>query len=373
MTTMNITIQREELLRLLRTCSGVVERKSSQNPVFSNVLLELRSGRLSVSASDQEITVQAKTKTDNEGSGKILVPFRKLYEICRVLADGTPIKFACEESRLKLSAGKSRYVLATMADTDLPMPDDSAEEIKIHLKPQELANTINKVAFAMADQDVRYFLNGMLFEVLPQQLNLVAADGHRLAVTSIAVNSSGSNKFILPRKGVLELLRLTTDMKTEVTLGLAENYAKITSENLNFTTKLLNGRFPDYERVVAVQGEHEMWADREMLKASFVRATALFSDKFYALRLKFAPGKLSVLAITEEQDKVEEELDVDYNGEGLEIAFNGRYLIDVLQVITTKMVKFEFTTAASSVLVTPCDASQNQNILNSYVIMPLRV
>lgn len=374
---MRFTVLKESFLKHLRAVGGAVEKRQSQNaPILSNVLIVVNDHTFSLITTDQEVellTVGVLEHTESIIVGAITVPFRKLMDICRALPEGIELNFSLEGNRVILRAGRSRFALSALSADQFPSIEEPLEAVSFRLSKTALKTLIDSTCFAMAEQDVRYYLNGILLELKAVQGNhflyAVAADGHRLAERAIALNTDAkAMRVIVPRKGVLELQRALQDIDGEVTLRIDSNHIRMETSELSLTSKLLNGRYPDYERLIPQTSVHCVQGNREALKNSFLRAAALFSEKFRGVRLLLSPGCLKILATNTEQDDVEEDVEVEYNGEPLEVGFNVKYLIDFLSVIQTERVSFRFSGPDSSTRIEGVGGETGV-----YVIMPMRI
>lgn len=370
---MKISLTRDELLKPLQQVSGVVEKRQTLQ-VLSNVLLEVSDNVLSLTGTDLEVELLAKQTLETPAvDGKITVPCRKLFDICRALPASASVTLSVEENRLLVRSGKSRFTLTTLPANDFPNLDDTLVNAKsVAVSQRTLKQLIDKTAFAMAQQDVRYYLNGMLFEISPNQLRLVSTDGHRLAMadTAIQTNLQDSLQVIVPRKGVQELSRLLTDDDSVVTLTIASNHIRVTVGNVIFTSKLIDGRFPDYERVLPKNGDRTLSADREELRSSLQRAAILCNEKFRGIRLNIHEGTLKITATNPDQEQAEEEMPVDYSAAPLEIGFNVGYLLDVLSVLHGATTNVILGDSNSSALIKDSAESECSAV---YVVMPMRL
>lgn len=370
---MKITLSRDDLLKPLQQVSGVVEKRQTLQ-VLSNVLIVVDQNEMSLTGTDLEVELQAKQLLNDPAvSGKITVPCRKLFDICRALPSSSSVSLSVEDARLLVRSGKSRFTLATLPANDFPNLDDTLTNARaITLSQRALKQLIDKTAFAMAQQDVRYYLNGMLFEVTSNQLRVVSTDGHRLAMadTSIVSELDDTLQVIVPRKGVQELSRLLVDDDSEVSLLIGNNHLRVTVGNVIFTSKLIDGRFPDYERVLPKNGDRMLMADREELKSSLQRASILCNEKFRGIRLNISEGVLKITATNPDQEQAEEELPVDYSSQALEIGFNVGYLLDVLSVLSGSSIKMILGDSNSSALIKD---SAETDCLAVYVVMPMRL
>lgn len=373
---MRFSVQREAFLKPLRAVAGVVERRHLQDhPILSHVLIQVEGESFSLTTTDQEVELIAKgTLEQAVTKNQVSVPFRKLMDICRALPEDCTIEFIQEGERVIIRSGRSRFVLSTLSASDFPSLNENIGDIHFALSSQDFCGLLDSTCFAMADQDVRYYLNGMLLEVKDGHLFSVAADGHRLALNAVSVLGlqEKSLKIIVPRKGVLELQRVFNESRAEISFQVGSNHLRACSDEVTLTTKLFEGKFPEYERIIPKHGEKIVEGAREVLKEAFHRAAALFSDKFRGVKLRLLPGCLKILATNTEQDEVEEDVEVVYQGDELEIGFNIKYLIDFLTVIPTERVRFTFSDANSSARVEGFDASSEQSSA-IYIIMPMRI
>ena len=340
---MKLTATREEILAPVQNVIGVVERRQTM-PVLSNVLLTARDGKLSV-------------------------PGRKFLDILRALPEGVNVTLSIESDRLVVRAGRSRFTLSTLAAAEFPLVDEINAQQVLKLPQSAFRHLIDKTHFSMAQQDVRYYLNGMLLESEGGTLRAVATDGHRLALceANLSTRVTGKQQVILPRKGVLELQRMLGD-EGEVELAVGTNHVRCTIGEIRFTSKLIDGRFPEYSRVIPAHANRVIDADRNTLKQSLQRTAILSNEKYRGIRLNAKPNLLTLQAHNPEQEEAEDQLEVSYQGEELEIGFNVTYLLDALAAIETDRVHIALTDSNSSCLVT---AAANADA--KYVVMPIRL
>lgn len=367
---MKFVVSREALLKPLQLVAGVVERRQTL-PVLSNVLIVLNGEQLSLTGTDLEVEIVGRVHLEQPGeSGEITVPARKLVDICRSLPDGSKIEFFQEDQRIIVKSGRSRFTLSTLPASDFPNVEDTPGNLRFSCAQQEVKRLIERTAFAMAQQDVRYYLNGMLWEVRQDQLRVVATDGHRMAMCTraIAVNTPDVIQAILPRKGVLELSRLLDDSTAQVEVTLSGNHIRVTSPDYTFTSKLVDGKFPEYERVLPRGGNKTIIGSRLELKQAFGRTAILSNEKYRGVRLLLSDGLLTIVANNPEQEEAEEQVVVDYNGDSLEVGFNVSYLQDVTNVIQHENIKITLSDANSSALLEEPDNSDSL-----YVVMPMRL
>ena len=367
---MHFTIQREALLKPLQLVAGVVERRQTL-PVLSNVLLVVQGQQLSLTGTDLEVELVGRVTLEEPAeSGEITVPARKLMDICKSLPNDTLIDIRVDEQKLLIKAGRSRFTLTTLPASDFPQAEEGAGALTFSLAQGRLRRIIERTSFAMAQQDVRYYLNGMLLEVSSGLLRAVATDGHRLAMCSVAadIQQDGKHQVIVPRKGILELARLLTEQDAEVSIVLGQHHVRATTGEFTFTSKLVDGKFPDYERVLPRGGDKLVLGDRQALREAFSRTAILSNEKYRGIRLLLSNALLKIQANNPEQEEAEEEVLVDYNGGNLEIGFNVSYLLDVLGVIGTEQVRLILSDANSSALLQEAD-----NDDSAYVVMPMRL
>lgn len=367
---MKFTVSREALLKPLQLVAGVVERRQTL-PVLSNVLIQLRGDQLSLTGTDLEVEIIGRLSLGEASvDGEITVPARKLVDICRSLPDGSVIEFSEDEGRILVKSGRSRFTLSTLPAADFPNVEDSPGNLRFSCAQHEIKRLIERTAFAMAQQDVRYYLNGMLWEVRQDQLRVVATDGHRMAMCTrtFAINTTEVIQAILPRKGVLELSRLLDDSNAQVEIVLSGNHIRVTSSDYTFTSKLVDGKFPEYERVLPRGGNKVIIGSRLELKQAFARTAILSNEKYRGVRLLLSIGALTIVANNPEQEEAEEQVTVDYTGDSLEVGFNVSYLQDVTNVISDDNIKITLSDANSSALL-----EEPENGDSLYVVMPMRL
>ena len=367
---MHFTIQREALLKPLLLVAGVVERRQTL-PVLSNVLLVVQDQQLSLTGTDLEVELVGRVALEEAAEpGEITVPARKLMDICKSLPGDALIDIRVDEQKLIIKAGRSRFTLSTLPANDFPSVEDGQGSLNFTLAQSKLRRLIERTSFAMAQQDVRYYLNGMLLEVNAGLLRAVATDGHRLAMCSqpAGIEQVDRHQVIVPRKGILELARLLTEQDGEVSISLGQHHIRATTGDFTFTSKLVDGKFPDYERVLPRGGDKLVRGDRQLLREAFSRTAILSNEKYRGIRLQLESGLLKIQANNPEQEEAEEEVAVDYSGANLEIGFNVSYLLDVLAVLGTEQVRLILSDANSSALLQEAD-----NDDSAYVVMPMRL
>ncbi|KAB2928120.1 MAG: DNA polymerase III subunit beta [Dechloromonas sp.] len=365
-----IKSQRDTLLAPLQSVSGIVERRHTL-PILSNVLLEKKGERLTLLATDIEI--QITTVTDGavgDGDGAVTVGARKLQEILRSLPDTAEISLLLEDKRLQVRAGKSRFSLQTLPADDFPrMTLTEGDTRSFQMTQKAFRQLIGKTQYSMAAQDVRYYLNGLLLLVDGKELRAVATDGHRLAYASVAIDTElPRQELILPRKTVLELNRLLVDSDEPLNITLASNQVRFAFGSVVLVSKLIDGKFPDYERVVPASLRNHMTVARQTLMQAMQRAAILTNEKFRGIRVVLADNSLKLIAANAEQEEAQEEIEVNYSGEPIDVGFNVGYLLDVLNNVHTDEVQWSFNDANSSALIT---VPGNDRF--KYVIMPMRI
>ncbi|RDB44645.1 DNA polymerase III subunit beta [Halomonas sp. DQ26W] len=367
---MRFSISREALLRPLALVAGVVERRQTL-PVLSNVLLQVDHEQVALTGTDLEVELIGRTAASLvEEPGSATVPARKLMDICKSLPDHAELQFSLEDNRAVVRSGRSRFTLSTLPVAEFPNIEDTQGDIELSLPRRTLKHLIEATSFAMAQQDVRYYLNGMLLELRSNLVRTVATDGHRLAVCSrpADIELESARKLIVPRKGVLELVRLLDDSDEPVTLTLSASHVRAHTGDFTFTSKLVDGKFPDYERVVPRGGDKVFIADRTELRQVLSRTSILSNEKYRGVRLHLKEGNLQVMANNPEQEEAEENVAVEYGGDTLEIGFNVGYLIDVLNVLDEDRMQMTLADSNSSALM---EEPGGGDAL--YVVMPMRL
>jgi DNA polymerase-3 subunit beta len=365
---MKFSLERESILGLLQSVIGVVERRQTM-PVLANVLVVVKGDNVSITATDLEVELVAKGTANVQQGGEITVPGRKLLDIVRALPDGAQVTISVDGERATVRSGKSRFTLSTLPAAEFPTVEDIRAQQSLTISQAALKKLLEKTHFSMAQQDVRYYLNGMLLESDGKTLRTVATDGHRLAYCEAPMDSatSGVQQVIVPRKGVLELQRLLTG-SDPVELVIGTNHVRVQIGSIRFTSKLIDGRFPEYSRVIPTNPSRKVGADRDVLRAALQRAAILSNEKYRGIRLSLKPGVLTLQSHNPEQEEAEEELDVTYTGDEMEIGFNVNYLLDALAAIEGQEVEIGLTDANNSCLMTAPAMPQAK-----YVVMPMRL
>lgn len=369
-------MRRETLLAPLQAVSGIVERRHTL-PILSNVLLEKRGGVLTLLATDIEIQITTSTSdTSGDGDAAVTVAAKKLQEILRTLPEGVLVSLVLEDRRMLVKAGKSRFNLQTLPADDFPcMALAEGEVRKFKVSQKQFRHLLAQTQYSMAAQDVRYYLNGLLLLVDSNELRAVATDGHRLAYASMPLEDAADpgevgarQELILPRKTVLEISRLLADSDDEVSMELLPTQIRFQFGQINLVSKLIDGRFPDYQRVIPATLRNVVSVNRAALLQSMIRAAILTNEKFRGVRLILSEGSLKIMAANAEQEDAQEEIEVDYTGESLDVGFNVSYLLDVLNNTSDEIIEWGFNDANSSALLT---IPGNERF--KYVVMPMRI
>ena len=367
---MKFNISREALLKPLNLVAGVVERRQTL-PILANVLMVLDGDRLSLTGTDLEVELVGRVQLPAASdSGEVTIPARKLVDICKSLPEGSDIQISAQDSKVTVKSGRSRFTLSTLPAREFPNVEDSMGTHQFVLKQGQLKRLIERTGFAMAQQDVRYYLNGMLWELNDKQLRVVATDGHRLAMCTLPekVGVNGDIQVILPRKGVLELARLLLEEDAEIAIVIGSNHIRATTNDFTFTSKLVDGKFPDYQRVLPRSPDKIVQGSRLELRQAFTRTAILSNEKYRGVRLKLTENTLDIVANNPEQEEAEETVSVDYKGEALEVGFNVSYLLDVLGVLSGEQIKISLADPNSSALLE--ESGEGDSL---YVVMPMRL
>jgi DNA polymerase III subunit beta len=365
---MKLSANREQVLSALQSAIGVVERRQTM-PILANVLLSARNERLSITGSDLEVELVAATEVSVQQPGEITVPGRKLLDIFRALPENTAVSLVAEGDRVQLKAGRSRFTLSSLPAAEFPVVEEINGQQVLTVDQAEFRRLLDKTHFSMAQQDVRYYLNGMLLETDGRTLRAVATDGHRLALaeTELAEKAQTAQQVIVPRKGVLELHRILAGSGT-IELAIGTNHVRAQIGDIRFTSKLIDGRFPEYGRVIPAAPTKIVRADREPLRQSLQRTAILSNEKYRGIRLTVRPDLLTVQAHNPEQEEAEDQIEVGYKGDEVEIGFNVNYLLDALSAIDTDQVEIGLTDSNSSCLIRAPGGTNAK-----YVVMPMRL
>ena len=366
---MRFTIQRETLLKRLQHVVGVVERRQTL-PVLANLLVVVDASSISLTGTDLEVEMVARTSADDLEPGEVTVPARKLFDICRALPDGCRIKLEQNGERVTVSAGRSRFTLATLPATEFPTIENIELVERVALPEASLKEMMDRTGFAMAHQDVRYYLNGMLLDLRENVLRCVATDGHRLALaeTRLETKIATPRQVIVPRKGINELQGLFEAGDGVVELEFARNHLRVRRGDVTFTSKLIDGRFPDYEAVIPIGADKEVRLQRDDMRAALQRAAILSNEKYRGVKIEVAPNRVRIVAHNPEQEEAVEEVEARTGVSEISVGFNVNYLLDALGAISSEEVLLCLRDGQSSCLVRKPDSDDTR-----HVIMPLRL
>jgi DNA polymerase-3 subunit beta len=366
---MKFQIQREDLLIPLQKIIGAVEKRQTM-PALANVLVKANTDTLSFTATDLEIELVSTVGMIADQSGETTLPARKLLDICKALPEEANISISVDIDKALIKSARSRFSLSTLPASDFPALDKINTVAEFELPQRTLKELIDRTSFAMALQDVRYYLNGLLLEVSSGSIRAIATDGHRLSYCEKAADCDVTEvkQVIVPRKGIQELVRLLDDSDEPVRILLGTNHIRIEVGDIRFTSKLIDGRFPDYNRVIPDDGHNVILASRDSLRQALVRASILSNEKYRGIRLVANDNLLLLQAQNPDQEEADVEVEVTYSGSPLEIGFNVNYLLDVLNVTDANTVQAALRDSNSSCLLTYPDLPDSK-----YVIMPMRL
>lgn len=369
---MQFTIAREDLLRPLQLIIGAVEKRHAK-PILSNALLKVSATHLTMVATDLEVELHGTAKMDSIISqGEVTVPARKFLDICRMLPEAKLITLTSQQDHVLVSCEQSRFRLATLPAADFPNVEEGIAKQEFSISQAKFRKLIENVAFSVAQQDVRYYLNGILLIKNPTSLKTVSADGHRLSVSHCSVDlgnlDEGETKIIIPRKAVMEILRLLGTDESMILVTIGENHLRISGGDYTFVTKLIDGVFPDYQRAIPRNANKEIIIDRDLFKQTLNRISILSNEKFHGVKFYLEPGKLVIETHNSDYEEAHEEIFLDYNLEPLEIAFNVSYLLDALNALPKGNVRLLFLNTTSSVQI---EAVESNDCL--YIVMPMQI
>ncbi|MBK1717454.1 DNA polymerase III subunit beta [Thiocystis violacea] len=366
---MEFVANREVFLPALNKVIGVVERRQTL-PILGNLLIVGREGRVTLTGTDLEVEVNTNFAAEIQSEGETTVPARKLADICRNLPEGADIRMRVKDERCVVTSGRSRFSLGLLPAVDFPTMDVEEGGFPFQIKESQLKRLLDKTAFAMAQQDVRYYLNGLLMELNPATLVAVATDGHRLAkfASHIALALGESRQVIVPNKTVLELRRQLGNSDEEVAVRLGEKSLRVVVGLMTMTSKLVDGRYPEYERVIPGNIGRMATIEKESLKRALSRTAILSNEKYRGVRLNFDQGNLKLLAHNPEQEEAEEEIEMLYEGDSISIGFNVAYLMDVLAAIDEESLAVHFQDGNSSSIWRGLGVEDE-----TFVVMPMRL
>ncbi len=366
---MHITVKREDILKPLSIVAGVVERRQTL-PILSNILLRYNGKELALTGTDLEVEISARISVKSGEKGEMTVPARKLHDICRALPADASIDISLDKEKALIKSGKSRFRLLTMPATEFPSIETAQWDTKLTLSQNKLRWLLEKTMFCMAQQDVRYYLNGLLFEANGSLLRAVATDGHRLSLAEVDLSHSINveKHVILPRKGVQEMTRFLDDSDTEVQLQIGANHLRAALDNLTFTSKLIDGRFPDYNRVIPATQSKRLKVQRGAFRETLNRTAILSNEKYRGVRFGLSSGLMTITAHNPEQEEAQEEVAIDYSGDSLEIGFNVNYISEAVGALDAEEIEFCLNDPNSS-----CLLRVPGNSRHMYVVMPMRL
>lgn len=366
---MKISISRDAILIPLQTANNVIERRQTL-PILSNVLMSVKNNTLSLTGTDLEVEIINHCSIENNEEGETTLPARKLLDICKALPEGANIEITIDQERAILKSGRSRFSLSTLAASEFPSIDALISPFEFTVPQKIFKKLIDQTQFCMAQQDVRYYLNGLMLELSNDQMIAVATDGHRLAFCQAAVTLTPgeTRQVIIPRKAVSEISRLLEDSDEDVKVSLSENHIRITFSDVIFTSKLIDGKFPDYQQVIPQKCDNEVKSSRDNLYQSFHRTSVLSNEKYRGMRLQLSQNQLTATVHNPEQDEAEEVIEVTYLGDEFEIGFNVAYLLDALSAIKSEEVVMQLTDSNHSCLLFGTD-----DVDSKYVVMPMRL
>ncbi len=366
---MKLRLQRDILLKPLQTVGNIVERRPSL-AILSNILIQVVDGTMTLTGTDLEVEMVSQLAVDSTENDEITLPGKKFIDICKALPENAELELSTSSDRCLIKSGRSRFTLSTLPASEFPNIEAVTSPFEFTISQKELKQLIENTQFCMAQQDVRYYLNGLLLEISKDRLCAVATDGHRLALSELGghFDVTETRQIILPKKGVNELARLLEDSSDPVKIKLSENHIRIELGDIIFTSKLIDGKFPDYQQVIPKNCEKEIFCDREQLRQAFMRASVLSNEKYRGILLQFSPGLLNATVHNPEQEEAEEQIEINYDGPEFEIGFNVAYFQEALSVITEEKVVLSMTDTNHSCLVTG-----EGNATNRYVIMPMRL
>ena len=364
---MKLVIQRDDLLRSVSMAIGVIERRQTI-PALSHFLLVTMPGGLSITASDLETELTVRAAADISEEGKVTLPARKLFDICRALPEKSLVAIELVGDRVRLKSDKAKFILSTLRAETYPLLDDLTTNIQFSIKQRSLLDILNRTSFSIAQHDVRYYLNGLLLELRSGELRCIATDGHRLSMGSTGIEFEGSElvQIILPKKCINELPRLLNNSDTLAQVTLSSNHICLQLPNIQLSSKLIDGKYPDYNRVLPKENDKLVVADRDTLKQVLGRAAVLSNEKFRGVEFALSEGHLLIRTHNPDNEEAEDEMPVDYSGEPITIGFNVIYLLDVLNVIEAEKVGLLLKDSSSSCLIRDVDEY-------SYVVMPMRI
>ena len=369
---MKLLINRENILQPLTYVNSVVERRQTL-PILANAFLKLEKGTLWITGTDLEVEITTSIENvESDTDGECTLTAQKFLDICRALPENADISLAQEKSKVIISTGKSRFSLQSLPSTDFPRIETQNWQERFTISQHELKQLIDNTSFSMAQQDVRYYLNGLLFEISKDKLICVATDGHRLSKGETDINTNADEEpreAIVPRKAITELNRLLSSTQEDITIELNDHHIRFTVGEMIFTSKLIDGKFPDYKSVMAAKLPVKVNLDRKDFYQILLRASILTNDKFRGVRLKLSDSVMNVASNNPEQEEATDEMSINgYDGTDLEIGFNVNYLMDILKVLDSEEVELSVKDSNSS-----CTLNKPKEAKTKYLVMPMRL
>jgi DNA polymerase-3 subunit beta len=366
---MHINLQRNDLIKPLSYVAGAVEKRQTL-PILSFVLLRQKANEITLTGTDLEIEIIAKVKAGQEGSGELTLPARKLLDICRALPEGATLDIRKEGEKAIVRSGKSRFSLLTLPANDFPDIQIAQWDQTVSIEQSVFRNILAQTNFCMAQQDMRYFLNGLLFDMDNSRLRVVGTDGHRMALSESTptILNNEQRQVIVPRKGIHELMRLLEDSSEKVEIKLSSNHIQASTPTFTFISKLIDGKYPDYTKVIPTSQSKHVKVDRSLLKEALGRAAILSNEKYRGVRLGISDKSMKISTHNPEQEEAQEEIPIDYSGEPIEIGFNVSYVIEAISALQSKEIIVDLTDSNSSCTIHAADSKSPL-----YVIMPMRL
>jgi len=366
---MKFIINRELLLTPLQQIVNVIEKRQTM-PVLANVLFKLDRNQLTLTGTDLEVQIVAKVALDNEVEGSITIPARKLLDICRLLPSAADIKFELVENKLKINSGRSRFSVSTLSADEYPNFEMSKMDCQFTLQAGQLKKALDKTTFCMANQDIRYYLNGIMLNIFNQQLKLVASDGHRLSIyeDTLEQETNMEMRIIIPRKGVLELLRLLDDEELEIQVEFSRNNIRVVIDNLIFSAKLVDSKYPDFSKVFEQSFNSPIHVEKQLLKEALTRVAILSNEKFRGVEFVIEGNNLQISTNNPEHEEADEEIAIEYQGEPLSIAFNSQYILDAVSNLDSELAVLTIAENASCCFI---EEPSEQNY--KFIVMPMRL
>ncbi|MFK5970367.1 MAG: DNA polymerase III subunit beta [Candidatus Marithrix sp.] len=369
---MYFEISRKELLPPLKMIIGVVEQRQTL-PILANTLVKVKDNRLYLTATDAEVEVACNLPLESnisvDSNGETTLPARKFFDICKSLSDTTTIQVTIEDNQATIKAGKSKFKLQTLPAIDFPDRPKLQEQTNFTISQRNLKNLFYKTSFCVAVNDVRYYLNGLLLEIANGKISLIGTDGHRMAAAQLDFDAETDAKVIIPRKAVLELSKLLIDSDDEIKISFDDNHIRFElNDSLEISSKLIDGAFPDWQNVIPAEPDKIIIIETNVLKQALTRAAILSNEKYKGVRLALTNNQLNISAKNAYQEEAEEIIEVEYTGDDLEIGFNGTYLLDAINIVSTNMVQIALSDGNSSCLIT-----EENNDDGKFIVMPMRL